>query len=464
MAIAVVDACRVSVHGAERGRIDLVVPSTTTVAQLLPLLVQRLAPDDVDDDVQDPSWALQRLGGPPMDLDGTPASLDWLDGEHLYLAPTSRALPELDFDDVADGMATMLNRRPDRWNERVQGYALVVAAFTAVAVALVLLLRLPGSWDRVVTALLAGVAGCVAAPVLARGRGDHLVAAGSAMAGSLMLGAGVELAAGGRIAHGLGVANLWSLVAVAASTAVLLGIRSLVSPGLPMTPLAVLGALTALSAVELALVCLRHVDAVVLGGVTVVVLVSLLIWAPRVATRMARLRGPQLPRATEELHVDIDPFAAVDAERRTGHADSRLTVLVVVASVQLVLMACLLTAHPTWATRVLVGLLGVLLLLRTREHGNAIQRTTLIFAGGALVVMPVMSLVQGLPALGAPAAAALLCAAVLLVVGARRPPDRRALPIWLHLGHVLETLSAMAIVPVVLQVVGVLAWARGLAQ
>jgi hypothetical protein len=40
---------------------------------------------------------------------------------------------------------------------------------------------------------------------------------------------------------------------------------------------------------------------------------------------------------------------------------------------------------------------------------------------------------------------------------------RRALPIWAHVVDVLELLAALVMVPFVLQVLGVFAWARGLA-
>jgi hypothetical protein len=43
-----------------------------------------------------------------------------------------------------------------------------------------------------------------------------------------------------------------------------------------------------------------------------------------------------------------------------------------------------------------------------------------------------------------------------------RPPPRRLLPIWGHLANWLETLSAVAILPILLQLFGTYAWAIGL--
>ena len=78
-------------------------PVSTPVSALLPVLLRhtvdrRPAPDG--------SWVLQRLGEAPLDPDGTPETLDWLEGEQLYLRPAEDPLPELDFDDLADGIAT----------------------------------------------------------------------------------------------------------------------------------------------------------------------------------------------------------------------------------------------------------------------------------------------------------------------------------------------------------------------
>ena len=84
-------------------------------------------------------WALQRLGEQPFDPTGTPESLDWLEGEELYLRQAEDPLPELDFDDLAEGVATVVNRRDDRWQpeyRRVLFLLLSVVARGAIAAVL----------------------------------------------------------------------------------------------------------------------------------------------------------------------------------------------------------------------------------------------------------------------------------------------------------------------------------------
>ena len=65
-AVQSAEQCRVTVFGPA-GRADLVVPVSTTVAQLTPMLVRHVV-DPADRNDQG-SWVLQRLGEAPLDPD-----------------------------------------------------------------------------------------------------------------------------------------------------------------------------------------------------------------------------------------------------------------------------------------------------------------------------------------------------------------------------------------------------------
>ncbi|MFJ6953862.1 type VII secretion integral membrane protein EccD, partial [Micromonospora aurantiaca (nom. illeg.)] len=125
--------CRITVIGPAR-RADLAVPARMPVANLMPLLVRHTT--DVarvpDGEVPDESWVLQRLGQPPFELSGTPESLDWLEGEELHLRPAQDPLPELDFDDLAEGVATVVNRRADRWQPEYRRVLFLVLSLVAM--------------------------------------------------------------------------------------------------------------------------------------------------------------------------------------------------------------------------------------------------------------------------------------------------------------------------------------------
>lgn len=57
----------------------------------------------------------------------------------------------------------------------------------------------------------------------------------------------------------------------------------------------------------------------------------------------------------------------------------------------------------------------------------------------------------------------LLLAALLLLVGAWRLPTSRLRPLWGHIGDILELLSAIALLPLLLQLLHVYAFFRALA-
>src|SRR5689334_12048064 len=98
------DTCRITVV-APAGWIELAVPTDIPIADLLPALVQEAGEHAAEEGLEHSGWILQRLGQEPLDEDLTPAGLDLLDGDTLYLRPRDRALPVLEFDDIVDGVS-----------------------------------------------------------------------------------------------------------------------------------------------------------------------------------------------------------------------------------------------------------------------------------------------------------------------------------------------------------------------
>src|ERR1700761_1826906 len=103
------DLCRITVIGPA-GRVDLAIPAGTTMAQLLPVLLIHV----VAESERAQPWVLQGLGAEPLAADGTAESLDLREGEILYLRPAPQAMPVLEFDDAAIGVADSLEARGDR--------------------------------------------------------------------------------------------------------------------------------------------------------------------------------------------------------------------------------------------------------------------------------------------------------------------------------------------------------------
>jgi len=189
-----------------------------------------------------------------------------------------------------------------------------------------------------------------------------------------------------------------------------------------------------------------------------------MVFVAKIATRFARLRGPQLPRTADELQVDLAPAPAAEVVERTGAANEYLSMLAVGAALVLLVSFHYLLAEPGWVVQLLAGLLCGLILLRTREFLDVAQRLALASAGTYGAILLVISLLTGTELTTLIIGLVLLMLIMaFLVMAALRAAPRRLLPIWPHLANILETCTALAVIPFLLQLLGVYAWARGLA-
>ncbi|GAA3464471.1 type VII secretion integral membrane protein EccD [Saccharothrix longispora] len=454
--------CRVTVVGPA-GKADLAVPVATPVAELIPVLVEHVVPEE-ERGAEYGSWVLQRLGEAPLDPDGTPETLDWLDGDQFHLSPAEDPLPELDFDDVAEGMATAIGRQGDRWSDAANrrlflGLSAVVLATIGAA-----LFAAPTTMAFALTAGTLALVLLVASVAVARTSGDRPLSAiaGVAGCGFAWLTGLIGLAGpDGEVAP---VGVLVGAVAALACSLLPLVLQRLVVRDLPVVPFGVVVVL-ALGAVLAGWLLLGvELSGTQTAAVTGTTFFLLTLFTPKIATRAARLRGPQLPRTAEELQIDVEPEPAADLVARTRQADQYLTMLAVGAAPVLAVAVPVLFTDAAWSGHVMAGLLTALLLLRAREFRNVVQRTALSLAGTwcalshAVVLLALLEPVWRITGL-----VALLGVAVLLVAAALRPLHRRPLPLWGHLANVLEICAGVAVLPVLLQVLAVYAWARGLA-
>jgi type VII secretion integral membrane protein EccD len=183
--------------------------------------------------------------------------------------------------------------------------------------------------------------------------------------------------------------------------------------------------------------------------------------APRVVLRLARLHGPQLPRTAEDLQVDVEPLDADRVVGRTALADRCLSVLMVATAAVFGMAYPLLLAAPGWAPATFAALVAVAAALRARIHLTVTQRIALSAAAVLGVTLLAHDLATGAGRFWVPAL--LLAAFAAAIVAALRPPSRRPRPVWAHLANVAETITLVAVVPVLLQVLGVYARVRGLA-
>jgi type VII secretion integral membrane protein EccD len=458
------EQCRVTVFGPA-GRADLVVPVSTTVAQLTPMLVRHVV-DPADRTHDQGSWVLQRLGEAPLDPDGTPETLDWLEGERLYLNPAKNPLPELDFDDVADGMATAVNRQANHWRPEHARYLFLSLAVATAATVFAVLGQIGSTTAATITA--SSLALVLAAASVSAGRWTR----DSTLAALPGIGACCFAAAAGLIGVG-GSGHVfepeWAALVVgalcAAGTAgLLLGAKFAVAEHVPLVPfgtVAVCGVAVMISVwLHVGVELTKPQTASIVAGALFIVM----IYSPKIAIRAARIRGPQLPRTADELQVDIEPEPAKEIITRTGFADQYFTVITMSGSSVYVASFPYLLDIPGWVGVALPALFTVAVLLRARNFAGMWQRLAVSSAGSAGIVYVVLAQTEGSSASFQIVVITLLLLGITpLVMAATRPPERRLLPIWGHIGNVLETATALALLPLLLQVLGVYAWARGLA-
>ncbi|MEU2336362.1 type VII secretion integral membrane protein EccD [Streptomyces sp. NPDC013172] len=487
------EVCRLTVE-APAGRADLAVPVDTPVSALLPVLLRQA----VGPDLQGRPWVLQRLGTAPLDAEATPESAGLLDGDVLHLRPADAALPAVHFDDVSDGVAHTVGAGSGRWRPGLtRDLGLALSCLALAALAATLLQAGPGPLTAAAAGAVALVlaAGCAVAArtVAARAR------TGGAQAGGAPAGrahAGRAQAAGhGQAGHGEGdrggvlVAGIGAFGFAALAGAAL---REGPSGGFAPGPTGVLlaagyvvalaGALLALGALPLVVpgtVLLTAVAAATgaalaettgLHGVQAAALVAVGLFvlghlAPRLALRTARLRVPQLPHDAEELQLDIEPESGETVAHRVAVATACLDAISISSAlVWAVALWLLADREHGWAGWLLPLSLSLAVLLRARGTNGTLQRVPAVLAGAyGLGLVLIVRVAPTGPGGRAAVLAVLLAAALLLLVGAQRLPRARLLPVWGHLGDLLETVTAVALLPLLLQVLDAYGYFRGLA-
>ncbi|MFJ4626867.1 type VII secretion integral membrane protein EccD [Streptomyces sp. NPDC088847] len=452
------EVCRLTVEAPD-GRADLAVPVTTPVSALLPVLLRHTA---AGPDTQGTPWTLQRLGEDPLDPEATPESAGLRDGDVLHLRPAEAALPALHFDDVSDGVAHTVGSGPGRWRpELTRKLGLALACLALAALAAALLGAGPGPLTAVTAGAIALVlaAGCASAARMHAVPGAILVAGVGAFGFAALAGTtlregpsggfapgttGILVAAGCVVALAGGLLALGALPLVVPGTVLLTAVAAAVGAGLAET--AGLHGFQAASVVAVGLFVLGHL-------------------APRLALRTARLRVPQLPHDAEELQQDIEPEPG---ERVTGRVTVATACLDAIgissALVWAVALWLLADREHGWTGWLLPLCLSLAVLLRARGTNGTLQRVPAVLAGAyGLGLVLIVRVAPTGPVGRASVLAALLAAALLLLVGAWRLPRARLLPVWGHLGDLLETVTAIALLPLLLQVLHAYTYFRGLA-
>ncbi|MBO0818061.1 MAG: type VII secretion integral membrane protein EccD, partial [Actinobacteria bacterium] len=181
---------------------------------------------------------------------------------------------------------------------------------------------------------------------------------------------------------------------------------------------------------------------------------------PAVAFRLGRLTLPPVPRDAEELRRDTLTVQGSAVLAQTVAADRVVTGMV--SGIGLVCAAAevALAVGPGWLPRLMCGVLGCALLLRSRVfHGRA-QRLWLQVPGYGGLVLLAVAAGHG-KAIGLTLAPLAAGAAVLIGAGTWLSAHQPS-PFWGRAAELVDMVLVVALVPLALGVAGVFDAIRGL--
>lgn len=440
---------------------DITVPAEVPLADLLPAVLPHFGGEAIEQGAEHEGWVLQRLGDPPFDEERTTGELGLRDGEVVHIRPRADELAPIDYDDVVDGVGEQVRNHTFSWTDAR------TRAMLRLAAALALLTGVPLVLQVTVPALAVGMAGATA--VILLGAAGLVARSGTGTVpavGLAGIGACYASTTGALLMH-LVDPTAPAMTVVACASA--LGLMALAVG----TALVADGALLFVGAATVGLVVAAAGLAGALGGVSapqaaaIAVALSLVagVFVPSIAFRLSGLQLPLLPGEPEQLSDDVEPVPyALVVERGTATVGYTAALHVGLGAAQLVLLPLVLAAATVWAV-VFVLVVSALMLLRARHPDSVVARwgvlapaiTALVVC--AVGVAPAMSPTGRVLGLWLP----MLAAGALLAVSAERLPGRRLRPYWGRAVDIFESLTAVAVLPLLLQVLGVFAWMRGLA-
>lgn len=436
-------------------------PGDAPLLDLLPAVLARLGHGLADQGAEHEGWVLQRLGEAPLDESCTPAELNLLDGETVHLRPRSQRLPPVDWDDLIDGVAEQVRGRTDAWTTRLSRWMLVAAAAAALVAGLVLVLvtgagplnaALAGGFTVVLLTGAAVVSRVVRDPVTAT------VLAGVAFGYALLTGwfTPLILDPAVTLAPRLAATCLAGLAALAVGLAGVADAALLFAGAITFLLLVVIPALIA---------ALSPADGRQAAAIGMVATEVIGLFVPVTAFKLGGLTLPALPATAEQLQEDIDPVSdQLVVDRGVATAGYQTALHVALGAAQLVLAAVVVVHGGTWPM-ILAAVFALVLFLRARHLGGAVQRWAILIPGGIIVVLELFAMAEGtepfsrITAIWVP----LLLVALGLLVASVKLPGRRLRPYWGRAVEILETIAGLSLLPLLLAVLGTYHLMRGLA-
>ncbi|MBE1461411.1 type VII secretion integral membrane protein EccD [Kibdelosporangium phytohabitans] len=439
----------------------MALPTDATLIDLLPAVLPQFGAEWIEQGADHEGWVVQRLGERPLDEDRTLAELNLLDGETVYLRPRADQLAAIDYDDLVDGVGEQVRDHPGAWQAGHTRWVFRVGAAVALLLGLWLI---PGTGSALTQSLLAFGTALLfvgGSALVARGMADPsaatimaiVAACYGALGGVLLVRAFAPIAA----------MPVHATVALAVALLLLcVGVVVVADSALVFTGAIMFAAVLAITGFIASVASVTVPQAVGIG-----LSVSLIIgvYVPATAFRLSGLTLPMLPTGADELSEDIDPVPArLVVERGTATVGYSTALHVGLGAALTVMLPMLVAGGDTW-TRVLSLVIAFLLLLRTRHPSGAVQRWAILVPATVTVVENLRQIAAEQGELGRllVICAPLLAVGLVMLMFSRLLPGQRFRPYWGRAAEILETLTAVAVVPILLQVLGVYAWMRGLA-
>ncbi|WP_438387699.1 type VII secretion integral membrane protein EccD [Actinopolyspora saharensis] len=452
--------CRLRLIVKDRS-VEMALPTDVALIDLLPAILRHAGGELADEGVEHEGWVLQRFGKAPFDEERTAAELGLLDGETVHLRPRADSIPPVDFDDLVDGIAEQARRRSDPWSERLSRWMLLAFGGTALLIGLIALGSRGPDLTGTLTAAGTALVLLLTATALARARKDTVTAvalAGLALPFAALCGWYLPLLPTPAAQPSSSVACAAVLV-VAALAIGLVGTAEaallFVSGLFAAVPLAITALVDAAS----------PLDSGQSAGIGLVLVLITLGFVPTSSFRLAGLSLPPLPTSSEEFGQDTTPFPHEVVVERSTVADRYMTGLYTgLGLAAVVLFTTLLVPGGTWSLPT-AAVAALLPLLRSRHVDSARQRCALLVPAGYALALDGVVLALGLDPftrLWAGFTTSLVLTLVL-VVASRTLPGRKLAPYWGRAVDLLETFSALVLIPLLLAVLDVYTFVRGLA-
>jgi type VII secretion integral membrane protein EccD len=446
---------RVTVAAPSR-RMDVALPETMLVAELLPHLLRHAGDDLADAGDRQGGWVLRRATGAVLEPTRNLATQGIRDGELLHLVPGREDWPELAYDDVVEVIAAGARRAGRSWGQAAtrRGGLAVFGAVLGLGLFILALAGPPWPAPGFVALALAAVL-AIFGILLSRAFSD--ARAGAAVAASGLpyaFAGGALLAAPEHVGlTGLGATNLL-LGSAALLVFSVIGYTGVAA----VQRLFMAGLAASVTGLVAAGLCVAGVSPAGSAAVATTAAIGLLPGYPLIASSLGRLPVPDLPDRPEQILEDRPVPRRTDVFASVARATELLTGMLLAAAVTSAIAIVFLTIVDGTAAGAALSFCGAAaMLLRARLFALPQQRIPLLVSGiiglAGLVCWWALETRSGAPRL---LVLLVLVVAATAALAAGLAYSRRSPSPYLgRAADIADVLAIMALIPLACAVLGV---------